>query len=100
MRPRLSTACLFVLAATVALVLTNGSVQADEQLYWYAAQTLAKAGYVVLTFDPQGQGQSDTYGEGPDRGEGFPAQSDGRPFYDGTDDAINFLLSTPRHPYI
>ena len=40
------------------IVITNGSVQADEQMYWYAAQTLAKAGYVVLTFDPQGQGQS------------------------------------------
>ena len=42
------------------VVITNGSVQADEQLYWFVAQTLAKAGYVVLTFDPQGQGQSDT----------------------------------------
>ena len=40
------------------IVITNGSVQADEQMYWFAAQTLAKAGYVVLTFDPQGQGQS------------------------------------------
>jgi dienelactone hydrolase len=68
-------------------------------MYWYAAQTLAKAGYVVLTFDPQGQGQSDTYGAGVDRNEGVPAQSDGRPFYDGTEDAIDFLLSTPRHPY-
>ncbi len=81
------------------IVITNGSVQADEQMYWYAAQTLAKAGYVVLTFDPQGQGMSDTYGEGADKNEGFPAQSDGRPFYDGTEDAINFFLSTPSHPY-
>jgi len=81
------------------IVITDGSVQADEQLYWYAAQTLAKAGYVVLTFDPQGQGMSDTYGEAPDRNEGVPAQTDGRPFYDGTEDAINFFLSTPRHPY-
>ena len=40
------------------IVITNGSVQADEQMYWYAAQTLAKAGYVVLTFDPQGQGRA------------------------------------------
>lgn len=83
-----------------AIVITNGSVQADEQLYWYAAQTLAKAGYVVLTFDPQGQGQSDTFGQSPDQNEGVPAQSDGRPFYDGTEDAIDFLLSTPRHPYV
>jgi dienelactone hydrolase len=82
-----------------AIVITDGSVQADEQMYWYAAQTLAKAGYVVLTFDPQGQGQSDTFGEGADRLEGVPAQTDGRPFYDGTEDALNFLLSTPQQPY-
>ena len=52
------------------IVITNGSVQADEQMYWYAAQALAKAGYVVLTFDPQGQGQSDTLRRGarPERG--------------------------------
>ncbi len=80
-------------------MITNGSVQADEQMYWYAAQTLAKAGYVVLTFDPQGQGQSDTLGEGTDATEGFPAQTDGRPFYDGTEDAVNFLVSTPSKPY-
>ncbi len=81
------------------IVITDGSVQADEQMYWYAAQALAKAGYVVLTFDPQGQGQSDTFGQSPDENEGVPAQTDGRPFYDGTEDAINFLLSTPRKPY-
>jgi dienelactone hydrolase len=81
------------------IVITNGSVQADEQLYWFAAQTLAKDGYVVLSFDPQGQGQTDTYGEGADRNEGVPSQSDGRPFYDGAEDAINFFLSTPQHPY-
>jgi dienelactone hydrolase len=81
------------------IVITNGSVQADEQLYWYAAQALAKAGYVVLTWDPQGQGQSDTQGESPDQQEGTPAQSDGRPFFDGTEDAIDFFLSNPKHPY-
>jgi dienelactone hydrolase len=81
------------------VVITNGSVQADEQMYWYAAQTLAKAGYVVLTWDPQGQGQSDVPGEGPDAAEGVPAQSDGRPFYDGTVDALDFFLSTPDHPF-
>ena len=79
-------------------MITNGSVQADEQLYWYAAQTLAKAGYVVLTWDPQGQGQSDTFGESPDQAEGFPAQTDGRPFFDGTEDALNFFFSTPSQP--
>src|SRR3954468_4670737 len=86
-------------ASRPGVVITNGSVQADEQMYWYAAQALAKAGYVVLTFDPQGQGQSDTFGEGVDAGEGVPAQSDGRPFFDGTVDALDFFLSTPEHPY-
>jgi hypothetical protein len=81
------------------VVITDGSVQADEELYWFAAQTLAKAGYVVLTFDPQGQGQSDTFGAAPDQQEGVPAQSDGRPFYDGTEDALNFFLSSPTHHY-
>jgi dienelactone hydrolase len=81
------------------IVITDGSVQADENMYWYAAQALAKDGYVVLTFDPQGQGQSDTPGESPDQREGVPAQSDGRPFYDGTEDALDFLLSTSQHPY-
>jgi dienelactone hydrolase len=81
------------------IVITNGSIQADEQLYWFVAQALAKAGYVVLTSDPQGQGQSDELGESPDLQEGSPAQADGRPFYDGTEDALNFFLSTPKHPY-
>jgi dienelactone hydrolase len=82
------------------VVITNGSVQADEQMYWYAAQTLAKAGYVVLTFDPQGQGQSDIHGEGDDADEGVPAQTDGRPFFDGTEDAVNFFFSSAAHPYV
>jgi dienelactone hydrolase len=81
------------------IVITDGSVQADEQMYWYAAQALAKDGYVVLTFDPQGQGRSDTFGQAPDEQEGAPAQSDGRPFYDGTEDALDFIVSTPRRPY-
>ena len=87
-------------ASRPGIVITEGSVQADEQLYWYAAQALAKAGYVVLTFDAQGQGQSDTPGEAPDQQEGVPAQSDGRPFFDGTEDAIDFFLSTPQSPYV
>jgi dienelactone hydrolase len=85
-------------AVRPGIVITNGSVQAPEQLYWFAATTLAKRGYVVLTHDPQGQGRSDTHGEGADRNEGFPAQA-GRPFYDGTEDALDFFLSTPEQPY-
>ena len=54
------------------IVITNGSVQAPEQLYWGQAATLAKHGYVVLTYDPQGQGRSDTGGEGVDRSTASP----------------------------
>src|SRR3712207_6503180 len=81
------------------IVITNGSVQAPEELYWFAAQTLAKAGYVVMTWDPQGQGYSDTYGNGPDRNDGVPSQQ-GRPFFDGTEDALDFFFSTPQAPYV
>ena len=76
------------------IVITNGSVQAPEQLYWGQAATLAKHGYVVLTYDPQGQGRSDTGGEGVDQLDGVPSQ-EGRPFYDNTEDALDFALSTP-----
>ncbi|MGA8257654.1 MAG: hypothetical protein WB767_13860 [Nocardioides sp.] len=81
------------------VVITNGSIQAPEQAYWYAAQALAKSGYVVLTWDPQGQGQSDTVGSGVDIYEGTHSQTDGRPFYDGTVDALDFFLSTPARPF-
>lgn len=81
------------------IVITNGSIQASEQLYWWAAQTLAKAGYVVVTSDPQGQGRSDGLGEGTDSGEGVHSQAAGNTFYDGTQDALDFLLSTAQAPF-
>ncbi|MDP9385991.1 MAG: hypothetical protein M3P50_12325, partial [Actinomycetota bacterium] len=80
-------------------MITNGSVQAPETAYWGQAATLAKRGYVVLTWDPQGQGLSDTYGAGADRNDGVPSQ-EGRPFYDGTEDALDFLFSTPARPFV
>ncbi len=79
-------------------VLTTGSVQAPEELYWTAAQALAKAGYVVLTWDVQGQGYSDTRGEGADQQDGVPSQG-GQPFYDGTEDALDFFFSSPTRPF-
>ena len=81
------------------VVITNGSVQAPEELYGFAAATLARAGYVVLTWDPQGQGRSDTFGEGADQQDGVPSQS-GQPFYDGTEDALDFFFSDPQHVYV
>ena len=80
------------------VVITTGSVQAPEQLYWGQAATLAKHGYVVLTYDVQGQGRSDTFGDGVDRFDGVPSQ-EGRPFYDNTEDALDFALSKPGDPY-
>ena len=73
-----------------AVVVTTGGL-APETLYWGFAATLARHGYVVLTFEVQGQGRSDTYGEGVDREEGRrgrpQAFASGQPFYDGTEDA-------------
>ena len=81
------------------VVITNGSIQAPEAIYWWAAQTLAKHGYVVLTWDPHQQGRSDSLGEGVDVDEGSPSQTEGNGFYDWTQDAIDFVLSTPVQPF-
>ena len=81
------------------VVITNGSIQAPEQLYWWAAQTLAKAGYVVITTDAAGQGQSDLLGAGAETLEGVHPQVAGNTFYDGTQDALDFALSSPSAPF-
>ena len=81
-----------------AVVITTGSVQAPETLYWGTAAMLARNGYVVLTYDVQGQGRSDTFGVGPDVQESVPSQA-GQPFFDGTEDALDFMLSTPSRRY-
>ncbi len=96
-------------AARPAILIVNGSLVGYEQIYWYAAQALARDGYVVLTFDAQGEGMSDQFGAAPDQQEGAYAGSpvigpqlggSGLPFYDGGEDALDFLLSTPKHPYL
>jgi dienelactone hydrolase len=81
------------------VVITNGSVQAPEEAYWWAAQTLAQHGYVVLTWDPQGQGRTDALGSGEDMFRGFPAQQAPN-FVEGTEDALDFFFSTRRRPYV
>jgi dienelactone hydrolase len=99
------------------VVFTTGSIQGSERMYWWLAQDLAERGYVVLTYDVQGQGRSETVGhEGPVEdlpycnlaapqvaGEtspcpGVPFQQTSNFVY-GTEDAIDFFLSTPRSPY-
>ena len=42
------------------VVITTGSVQGSEHMYWWLAEDLAERGYVVLAYDVQGQGTSET----------------------------------------
>jgi hypothetical protein len=77
------------------VVLTNGSVQAPEPLYWWAAQSLVAAGYVVLTYDPRGQGRSDSVTADGDRG----SNADAAVFVSNQVDAIDFFRSSPDEPY-
>ena len=105
-------------ATRPGVLIINGSIFACEQVYWFAAQALAKAGFVVMTFDPQGEGMSDQFGQAPDQLEdafaGTPILGllgptpptgpglggNGLPFYDGGEDALDFFLSTPASPYV
>ncbi len=91
------------------IVIVNGSIIGYEEAYWYAAQALAEDGYVVLTFDTEGEGMSDQFGEAPDQleeafagtpGVGPELGGNGLAFYDGGEDALDFLLSTPKKPYL
>lgn len=77
------------------VVITNGSVQAPEPLYWWAAQALVEAGYVVLTYDPRGQGRSDSVT--PDGTPG--GNANGEVFVSNQVDAVDFFRSTPDSPY-
>ena len=85
------------------VVITPGSIQGTDQMYWWAAHALARAGYTVMTFDAQGQGQSETFGHAPGSpaptGDGVPFQQE-QNFVDGTIDALRFFLSTPKNPYV
>ncbi|HSP38527.1 MAG TPA: hypothetical protein VLR26_12320 [Frankiaceae bacterium] len=112
-----------------AVVITPGSVQGSERMYWWLAEDLAERGYVVLTFDTQGQGRSETlpHQDPPPLAPNVPGakitpnvpfcdpllppaqyESNGCPgvpsqqasnFVVGTEDAISFLLSTPAKRY-
>lgn len=74
------------------VVITDGSVQAYEELYFWAAQDLAEAGYLVMTYDVQGQGDSDLYGDDcPGACSGVPYQQSYN-FYQGAEDSLSFFL--------
>lgn len=85
-----------------AVVITTGSIQGYQNMYFYAAEGLAEAGYMVLTYDVQGQGRSETFpGSGPctslDDCPGVPFQQDYN-FFQGTEDALDYLFSSPTSP--
>ena len=84
-----------------AVIITTGSVQGYKELYWWAAQGLAEAGYVVMTYDVQGQGKSETFGHDEETGlldcggdgcPGVPSQQEAN-FVEGTEDALDWFLS-------
>ncbi len=78
-----------------AVVIENGSIQASEPLYWWAAQLLVRNGYVVMTFDPRGQGRSDLQTPSGEQGGNFNSAV----FWDGLVDAIDFFRSSSVQPY-
>ena len=98
------------------VVITPGSVQGSERMYWWLAQDLAERGYAVLAYDVQGQGQSETLPHqtgsdlpfcnplaAPEDEEllgcpGVPFQQEAN-FVKGTEDATDFFFSTPDDPY-
>ena len=104
-------------------MITEGSVQGSEGMYRWLAQDLAERGYVVLTYDVQGQGGGETLPHEPapvpggttnalpfcnpfatpQDGEaygcpGTPAQQLSN-FVVGTEDALSFFTSTPSKHY-
>jgi hypothetical protein len=100
------------------IVITTGSVQGSERMYFWLAQDLAERGYVVLTYDVQGQGRSETLPHQNDQVNALPfcnpfatpadQEQGGCPgvpfqqpsnFVFGTIDALDFFTSTPDKPY-
>jgi hypothetical protein len=77
------------------VVIENGSIQATEPLYWWFAQALVRAGYVVLTFDPRGQGRSDMQTPTGEQGSNINSEV----FFSGMVNVIDFFRSTETTPY-
>jgi dienelactone hydrolase len=74
------------------VVITDGSVQGYEELYFWAAEDLAEAGYLVMTYDVQGQGDSDLAGDDcPGDCSGVPYQQ-AYNFHQGAEDSLSFFL--------
>lgn len=95
------------------IIISTGGRYQYRQLYLWAAEGLAEAGYMVLTYDSQGQGGSETFNH-TDNGASFctargcpggPSPTDhvfgsyGSYAEDAVIDAIKFFTSTPSAPY-
>jgi len=78
-----------------AVVIENGSIQAPEPLYWWMAQALVRQGYVVMTFDPRGQGRSDQMTPSGEQG----SNANSAVFWEGLVNVIDFFRSSPVAPY-
>ena len=75
------------------VVITDGSVQGYQHLYFWAAEDLAANGYVAMTYDVQGQGDSDLAGDDcPGECTGVPFQQSYN-FHQGAEDSLSFFLS-------
>lgn len=88
------------------VVLTTGATQQHRQLYFWAAEGLAEAGYLVLTYDVQGQGGSENFNHTDDGGSFCTSRGCPGPlippddyFEFGVLNAFRFLLSTQAAPY-
>jgi dienelactone hydrolase len=76
------------------VVITDGSVQGYENLYYWAAEGLAQYGYEVMTYDVQGEGDSDLFPAScsPSSCPGVPYQQSYN-FYQGAEDSLSYFLS-------
>lgn len=90
------------------VVITDGSIQGFENLYYWAAEGLAQYGYEVMTYDVQGQGDSDLLPGScaPSQAElqagslctGVPYQQSYN-FYQGAEDSLGFFDSAANPAY-
>lgn len=78
-----------------AVVISNGSVVGTQAMYFWAAQALVRAGYMVMTFDIRSQGRSDAISPNGVVGSNLEPSV----FWLNLVDAIDFLRSNPVTPH-
>ena len=82
------------------VLITTGSIQVTQHMYGWAARALQAAGYTVMTFDVQGQGESESTSHAPgNRQPQLVNPQDLNNFVRSTLDALRFFHSTAAAPY-